>query len=120
MELMEYRLKTREELLRFYPNGSGPDRFYISAPAAGRKVSTTRDKPLEIWKRLSQEMKTQNPRFINFKQVRTSVITHWLGQHNLRQVQYMAGHKYVSTTETYLVNQVEDLQADIEKFHPIA
>lgn len=71
---------------------------------------------METFKRRARKI---NPHFINFKQVRTSVITHWLAQHNLRQVQYMAGHKYVSTTESYLVNQVEDLQADIDLFHPI-
>jgi integrase/recombinase XerD len=31
----------------------------------------------------------------------------------------MAGHRYVSSTEGYLVNQMEDLQSDIEQFHPI-
>jgi integrase/recombinase XerD len=46
------------------------------------------------------------------------VITHWLKNHNLRQVQQMAGHRYISSTEAYLVNQTEDLQADIDQFHP--
>ena len=31
----------------------------------------------------------------------------------------MAGHKHVSSTETYLANQIEDLQSDIEKYHPL-
>ncbi|PKP47998.1 MAG: integrase, partial [Bacteroidetes bacterium HGW-Bacteroidetes-12] len=31
---------------------------------------------------------------------------------------YMAGHRYVSSTEAYLVNQTEDLQKDIDQFHP--
>jgi len=30
----------------------------------------------------------------------------------------MAGHRFVSSTERYLVNQTEDLKADIELFHP--
>jgi hypothetical protein len=33
-------------------------------------------------------------------------------------VQYMAGHRYVSSTENYLVNDIEDLQDDITKYHP--
>jgi len=68
---------------------------------------------------LTNEIKSKNKQFINFKQVRTSVITHWLKQYNLRQVQYMAGHRYISSTEAYLVNQMEDLQADIDQFHPM-
>jgi len=70
-----------------------------------------------IEKQKSKEQR-HSPKFINFKQVRTSVITHWLKIHNLRQVQYMAGHRFVSSTERYLVNQTEDLQADIDLFHP--
>ena len=58
-------------------------------------------------------------RFTNFKQVRVSVITYWLGMYNLREVQYMAGHKYVSSTESYVVNRLEDLQSDIDKYHPM-
>jgi site-specific recombinase XerC len=53
------------------------------------------------------------------KQIHASVITHWLKIYNLRQVQYMAGHRYVSSTEAYLINDLDDLQEDITKFHPI-
>lgn len=116
IELMEYQMQTRVELLKYCKEPG--EEFFISAPPSGRLVSERSDS-FHIWKRLSQEIREQTPKFINFKQVRTSVITHWLGEKNLRLVQYMAGHKYVSTTETYLVNQVEDLQADIEQFHPI-
>jgi integrase/recombinase XerD len=31
----------------------------------------------------------------------------------------MAGHRYVSSTEAYLVNDMDDLQEDINKYHPI-
>jgi integrase/recombinase XerD len=55
----------------------------------------------------------------NAKQVRSSVITHWLKSNNLRQVQYMAGHKYVSSTERYQQNNLDKLQSKLEKFHPL-
>jgi len=123
MELMEYQLTTRNELLKsqstLSPVGRVGEGFYfLPTPAAGKKTITDND-GINIWKRLSQEIRNTNKKFINFKQVRTSVITHWLKQYNLRQVQYMAGHRYVSSTENYLANQMEDLQADIEQFHPI-
>ena len=60
-----------------------------------------------------------NPEILNPKQIRTSVIVHWLKNYNLRQVQYMAGHKCVSTTERYLLNNIDSLQSKIEKFHPL-
>jgi site-specific recombinase XerD len=116
MELMEYQLTTRSELQKLNPNQS--ELYFLPTPASG-KTTTTDNDGINIWKRLSEEIRNTNKKFVNFKQVRTSVITHWLKQHNLRQVQYMAGHKYVSSTESYLANQMEDLQADIEQFHPI-
>lgn len=116
LELMEYQLTTRNELLKTCEQPT--DTYFISSPQAGKKQSNRND-ALHIWKRISQEIRKQNPRFINFKQVRSSVITHWLRENNLREVQYKAGHKYVSTTETYQVNQIEDLQEDISKYHPL-
>lgn len=117
MELMEYQFTTRNELLNYQSEET--ERLFLSLPTAG-KIEATNNETLQIWKGLSREIKKASPRFINFKQVRASVITHWLGKYNLRQVQYMAGHRYISSTESYLVNQVEDLQNDIEKFHPLA
>ena len=60
-----------------------------------------------------------NPDIRNAKQIRSSVITYWLKNHNLREVQYMAGHKYVSSTERYQLNNLDELQKNLEKFHPL-
>jgi site-specific recombinase XerD len=116
IELLEYQLTTRNELLKYCT--SPTDYFYIGTPPSGKKTASGKDS-MHIWKRLREEVEKTHPRFINFKQVRASVITHWLSQYNLRQVQYMAGHKHVSTTESYQLGQTEDLQADIDQFHPI-
>ncbi len=116
MELMEYTLQTRQSLQALTPNKS--ELYFLPTPSAGKKAITDND-GTNIWKRLSEEIKQTNKKFINFQQVRASVITHWLKQHNLRQVQYMAGHRFISSTESYLVNQMEDLQSDIEMYHPI-
>ena len=116
MELMEYLQTTRKALLSY---GTGErQELYLPAPASGQKTITNNDS-INVWKRLSDEVRKQHPRFLNFLQVRTSVITYWLKVHNLRQVQYMAGHRFLSTTEGYLINQMEDLQKDIDAFHPI-
>ncbi|WP_462248926.1 tyrosine-type recombinase/integrase [Ekhidna sp.] len=52
-------------------------------------------------------------------QIRTSVIVNWLKQFNLREVQYKAGHRYVSSTEAYLVNDMEGLIEEVNQFHPL-
>ncbi len=118
MELMEYQLTTRKELLQQKEAVKETDLYFIPLPSAGKKYATEND-GINIWKALSREIKTQNKKFINFQQIRTSIITHWLKQYNLRQVQYMAGHRFISSTESYLANQVEELQMDIDNFHPI-
>ena len=114
MELMEYQFQTRVQILHYHTETTNA--LFLSLPNVGSKVSTN---CLQIWKRISREIREQHPFFINFKQVRASVIVAWLNMHNLRQVQYMAGHRYVGSTEKYLLHQVEDLQADIDKFHPM-
>ena len=60
-----------------------------------------------------------NPEILHPKQIRASVITYWLKNHNLRQTQYMAGHKYVSSTERYLLNNLDNLQSKLDKHHPL-
>ena len=65
------------------------------------------------------QLQKLNPRIINANQIRNSVITFWLQQYNLRQVQYMAGHKYVSSTERYQVLNTDDLQNELQKHHPM-
>ncbi|HSH64626.1 MAG TPA: tyrosine-type recombinase/integrase [Bacteroidia bacterium] len=60
------------------------------------------------------------PRKVNAKTIRQSVIANLLKQHHdLRIVQTFAGHKYPSTTERYKQNDVEALQQQINLHHPI-
>jgi integrase/recombinase XerD len=66
-----------------------------------------------------KQLKQLNPKVTNPKQIRSSVITHWLQQNNLRQVQYMAGHRYVSSTERYQTNNLDDLQNELQHHHPM-
>jgi site-specific recombinase XerD len=60
-----------------------------------------------------------NKKVINAKQIRSSLITEWLRKNNLRQVQYMAGHKYVSSTERYQLNNIDDLKNEVQQHHPM-
>lgn len=114
MGLMEYVTRVRLELLKYHRQGEQV--LFLNAPSAGKTMA--RGDSLQVWKRISEELRKQNPRFENVHQVRASVITHWLGKHGLRQVQYMAGHRFISSTERYQVGQIADLQSDIDRFHP--
>lgn len=70
--------------------------------------------------RIKNMINRYEPSLQNLAQIRASVITNWLKHYNLRQVQYMAGHKYVSSTENYRQDLLEDLQKELDKHHPLA
>jgi integrase/recombinase XerD len=69
--------------------------------------------------RIKEMIRRYEPRLTNPLQIRSSVITNWLGHYNLREVQYMAGHRFVSSTERYQTDNLEDLQKELEKYHPL-
>lgn len=116
MDIMEYQYNTRNELLKYHKEPT--KQLFLSTPASGQ-TEVKNPNTLNIFKRLTEELQEQNPKFINFLQVRASVITYWLKNYNLRQVQYKAGHKRIISTEMYLINDIDDLQKEIDSFHPI-
>ncbi len=65
------------------------------------------------------KLKKMDDRIKNLGQIRASVITRWVKHYNLREAQYMAGHRYVSSTEKYKVNDLDGLIDDVRKFHPL-
>ena len=68
---------------------------------------------------LFKRLKRLNYRVKDCKQIRASVITYWLKLHNIRKVQYMIGHRYISSTERYLETDIESLQNIIALAHPM-
>ena len=123
LELHEYLTEIRPTILK-----------EIKAPRAARKPNKINQPKIEnqlfISINGSENIKNSllhmfkdifriNPALTSAKSIRQSTITHWLKTHNLRQVQYMAGHKYVSSTERYQVNNLESLQNKLEKCHPL-
>ena len=71
-----------------------------------------------ITQALMAEIQGLNPVISNALHIRGSVILNWLKIHPKRQVQYMAGHKYISSSEKYASQEVEDLQDALAKHHP--
>lgn len=72
-----------------------------------------------LMQKLVKTVKETNPKVKDVHHIRTSVITNWLKLYNLRKVQYMAGHRYISSTEAYQVNNIDALQEDVNKYHPL-
>ena len=109
LDMMEYTLKVREQLLQQAEKES--EKLIVSVGKSERV-----DNVMQL---LLKQLRRKNKSIESINQLRTSVITYWLKIYNLREVQYMAGHRYVSSTEAYLVNDIDDLQEDINKYHPI-
>ncbi len=70
--------------------------------------------------KMAKELKEINNGFTDINQIRTSVIIHWLKQNGLRKTQYLAGHKYISSTERYQQDDLESLHETINNFHPFS
>jgi site-specific recombinase XerD len=109
IDLMDYINETRKALLQI--NQRETTKLFFSKDK-GNHVSN-------MIHSLMKSLKQNNNKIKSIKQIRASVITNWLQQYNLRQVQYMAGHRYVSSTEAYQANNITELQDEIFKHHPI-
>ena len=108
IELLEYINEVREEIV-FRKNVESSKLF---VPNNQRLDNTI----INIIKKL----KKTNTQVKNIHQIRASVIANWLGQLNIRKVQYLAGHRYISSTEKYLQDDLENLQEIINESHPIS
>ena len=76
-------------------------------------------KQSDMISRIIHQAKKQNPEIIDNRQIRASVIMNWLKSNNIRQVQYMAGHKNIKSTEEYRNQDLTDLSRQLELFHPL-
>jgi integrase/recombinase XerD len=65
------------------------------------------------------ELQGINPLIRNALHIRSSVILHWLIQYNKREAQYRAEHKYISSTEQYVSQEMGSMTDQLAKYHPI-
>ena len=108
-ELMDYVADTRKQLLQGHEGTT--DDLFIQHHEAVHFYGVT-SVILKHLRRINQAVKSLD-------QVRASVITRWVKTCGLRKAQYLAGHRYVSTTESYKEQLIDELQADVKKFHPL-
>ena len=104
---LEYIKEVREEILE--RKSLETNRIFI--PNNARLGNTVQH--------IIKKLKKTNQKVKNIHQIRASVITKWLKQYNLRQVQVLAGHRYISSTERYLQDDLESLHEIVNNFHPI-
>jgi integrase/recombinase XerD len=107
-DLYDYVNEVRKEILHLTKKQS--NLLFISIGNGNRMQN--------MLQKLTKEITEQNSNVENLHQVRASIITNWLKQYNKRKVQYMAGHRYVSSTEAYEANNIDALQEDIQRFYP--
>lgn len=109
MDVYEYVMKVRAEILQ--QSREKTERLFVG-PQGGKHATRFLDA-------LLVEVRTVNGKVENADQLRASVIMKWLKQFNLREVQYLAGHRYISSTEAYKQNEMEGLSEEVSKFHPL-
>lgn len=110
MELMEYINEVRPRILE--QTNKETEQLFLPL-GSSLKLQNSLSK-------ITKELKQINHKFIDAKQIRTSVIVNWLKQHNLRKTQYLAGHRYISSTERYQQDDLENLHKTINTFHPFS
>lgn len=111
-ELQEYLNKTRNRIL-YGPKVNDPEK--ITQLITGMEGGTLLAGEVGwMMKRLKHE------KVKHASQIRASTIAEWTRRNDVRVVQYMSGHKYVSTTERYKATHLEDLQEQLRKYHPMA
>jgi integrase/recombinase XerD len=104
LSIHNYITQTRETIRE---DGTGENRLFTT-----RKL----DERISVFIR---KLKKQYPEIQSPGHIRQSVIIGWLKAHPIRQVQYMAGHKNIRSTERYRDENVSDLSYQLNKYHPI-
>lgn len=109
LEFYDYVNNTRKEILS--QSKQQTDKLFVSIEG-GESLDSCMHR-LMFW------VRRKNKLVVNAKQLRASVIVKWLRIYNLRKVQYLAGHRYISATEAYRQNEMEGLTEEVNKFHPL-
>ena len=74
----------------------------------------------KVLSNLLHDIRKANGRIKSLRQVRASVIVDWLTALQFTGgTVYVAGHRYVSSTESYRAHDVEALSKDMDVYHPL-
>lgn len=70
-------------------------------------------------KKVRSQAESEGIKVKNLQQLRQTRLTIWVKEHGLRKAQYMAGFKSISGIERYKIQHLEDLQKQLENYHPL-
>lgn len=122
LDLQEYLLVIRERMLANINTdrpgrkpGQVDPRIYDQLFFSQNGSSNIKDSLHNLF----QMIKRTYPKITSGVVIRSSLITHWLKTRDIRMVQYMAGHRYVSSTERYDSQNLEELKEALKKHHPL-
>jgi len=110
--------KSNARTLKLQANQILPIKTYIEEFKPSPYLFPTKKQSDMICK-IVEQAKKNHPKIIDSRQIRTSVIMNWLKTNNIRQTQYMAGHKSIRSTEQYRQQDLSDLTKQLELFHPL-
>ena len=110
--------KSNARTLKLQANQILPIKSYIEEFKPNPYLFPTK-KHSDMICKIVEQAKKNHPGIIDSRQIRTSVIMNWLKTNNIRQVQYMAGHKSIRSTEQYRTHDLTDLTKQLELFHPL-
>lgn len=108
--LYEYLNKIRPALLKQSEYRKGNRLFFTYA--SGQTIN-------ETLRKLLRPLKERNPELVSFQQIRSSVVYNWAKEKSIREVQYMAGHSDLNSTQRYQDVNMQDLHASLNEFHPL-
>ena len=112
---INYLQNIRPQLLEYQTVES--EKLFLPLPAISYK-KTEKQMTNNVFTPLAAQMKSIDKQFIDFTQIRASVITFWIKTVGLRKAQHLAGYRNISSTEKYVTNDLENLIEDINKLHP--
>ena len=112
---INYTQNIRPQLLEYHTAES--NKLFLSLPSIAKK-KTNADNLRNTFFYLALQIKTIDKQFFSFHQIRTSVISFWIKTHGLRKAQHLAGHRCITSTEKYVINNLDNLIDDINKLHP--
>jgi integrase/recombinase XerD len=84
-------------------------------------IVTTKEKNClqSVIESLAKKIRKTTYGFLNFNDVRACVIQHWVKEYDLRKAQYLAGHRYISSTEKFITEDISKLQSELNKYFPL-
>jgi site-specific recombinase XerD len=100
-----------------YQTSEDNNKLFLPMPEMSNKKYENETIQLAFCK-FTKQLKSIDKKFLNFKQIRASVIVNWLKIYGLRKTQYLAGHKYIRSTERYKPNNLDNLTRNINNLHP--